>query len=225
MENEELEECHDILIACKHSLSAAQFEYLRFRLLGTPQDLKLNGRVEMNTSETISKLAEALSLAQGQMTGAKKSSANPFFKSKYSDLSSVVEAISKPFADNGLSFIQSPGFDGERVTVTTRIMHKSGEWIEGTTVLPPTKNDAQGYGSAITYAKRYGLQGMAGVPSVDDDGNEAVAKKKHKAKPVPEIVAQFAAVDSIDGLHKLWEKTENRGLYAADKDAAKERLA
>ena len=127
----------------------------------------------MNTSESIGKLAAALSKAQAAMTGAKKASNNPFFKSKYSDLSQVMEAISGPFADNELSFIQSPGFDGTRITVTTRIMHSSGEWIEGECVLPPTKNDAQGYGSAITYAKRYGLQAMAGVPSVDDDGNGA----------------------------------------------------
>ena len=60
------------------------------------------------------------------------------------------------------------------IVVTTRIMHSSGEWIEGDCILPPTKADAQGYGSAITYAKRYGLQAMAGVPSVDDDGNDAV---------------------------------------------------
>ena len=166
----------------------------------------------METSETIGKLAEALSKAQAIMTGAKKASNNPFFKSKYSDLSHVMEAISQPFADNGLSFIQSPGFDGERITVTTRIMHSSGEWIEGTTVLPPTKNDAQGYGSAITYAKRYGLQAMAGVPSVDDDGNDAVTHSTNKAASAPPkkrvdkqqvqaYVAGFvAAIESEDAL-------------------------
>jgi hypothetical protein len=159
--------------------------------------------VKMETSETIGKIAEALSKAQSSMTGAKKASANPFFKSKYSDLSQVMEAISAPFADNGLSFVQSPGFDGERITVTTRIMHTSGEWIEGTTVLPPTKNDAQGYGSAITYAKRYGLQAMAGVPSVDDDGNDAV---KHSAprvnkRQVQQYVQAFVdAIEAEDGL-------------------------
>lgn len=137
----------------------------------------------MKTSESIKEIATALSKAQGAMTGAKKDTANPFFKSNYADLSAVMEAISKPFADNGLSFVQSPGFDEGLVAVTTRIMHSSGEWIEGSTVLPPTKNDAQGYGSAITYAKRYGLQAMAGVPSVDDDGNAAVQHAEDR-KPV-----------------------------------------
>ncbi len=159
----------------------------------------------MNTSETIGKIAEALSKAQGQMTGAKKANNNPFFKSKYSDLSDVMEAISEPFSSNGLSFVQSPGFDGDRVTVTTRIMHTSGEWLEGTTFLPPTKNDAQGYGSAITYAKRYGLQAMAGVPSIDDDGNEAVKKAAPKKRVNKELVQKYTqgfinAIAADDGL-------------------------
>jgi len=132
----------------------------------------------MRTSESIAALADALGKAQSEMTGAKKSADNPFFKSKYSDLTAVMDAISKPFALHGLSFVQSPGFADGNICVTTRIMHSSGEWIEGDCILPPTKADAQGYGSAITYGRRYGLQAMAGVPSVDssedDDGNAAV---------------------------------------------------
>ena len=161
----------------------------------------------MITSENITALTAALSKAQAHMTGAKKSAKNPFFKSNYSDLSSVIEAISQPFADNGLSFAQSPGFTDGMVTVTTRIMHESGEWIEGVTALPPTKNDAQGYGSAITYGRRYGLQAMAGVPSVDDDGQGAV---KHKAEqPVLEadyISKTIAEAKDMKTLTDLWAK-------------------
>ena len=135
----------------------------------------------MNTSEQINELATALSKAQAEMTGAVKSSKNPFFKSSYSDLASVCEAISGPFANHGLSYIQSPEFSEQYIQVITRIMHSSGQWIEGVVSLPPTKNDAQGYGSAITYGRRYGLQAMAGVPSVDDDGQAAV---KHVSLPV-----------------------------------------
>lgn len=170
----------------------------------------------MKTSEQINELATALSKAQAEMTGAKKSSENPFFKSKYSDLSSVVEAISKPFADNGLSFIQSPEISGDMITVTTRIMHSSGQWIEGTVSLPPTKNDAQGYGSAITYGRRYGLQAMAGVPSVDDDGNDAVKHSKFiSAKQIGEMaealkdaqypIEGFLEKAKIEGLDKMTE--------------------
>ena len=138
----------------------------------------------MKTSENINELATALSKAQSEMTGAVKSTKN-FFKSTCSDLASVCAAISKPFSDNGLSFIQSPEFSEQHIQVVTRIMHSSGQWIEGVVTLPPTKNDAQGYGSAITYGRRYGLQAMAGVPSVDDDGQDAVKHKTEKpAKPV-----------------------------------------
>jgi hypothetical protein len=141
----------------------------------------------MKTSELINELATALSKAQSVMTGAKKGSDNPFFKSKYSDLSEVMEAISEPFADNGLCFVQGAEFEDGRVAVTTRIMHTSGQWIEAVTALPPTKNDAQGYGSAISYAKRYGLQALAGVPSVDDDGQDAVKHKADKPASVARI--------------------------------------
>jgi len=163
----------------------------------------------MNTSESIKEIAAAISKAQASMTGAKKDSNNPFFKSSYADLSAVMEAISQPFADNGLSFVQSPGFDEGLVSVTTRIMHLSGEWIEGTTVLPPTKNDAQGYGSAITYAKRYGLQAMAGVPSVDDDGNAAV---KHSEDKKPARINRKKGQLYIKEIETLLEAEDGLGL-------------
>lgn len=174
----------------------------------------------MKTSETIEALAAALSKAQAQMTGAKKGSDNPFFKSKYSDLSEVTQAISKPFADNELSFVQGAEFEDGRVAVTTRIMHSSGQWIEATTCLPPTKADAQGYGSAITYAKRYGLQALAGVPSVDDDGNDAAkfaapevtvddrqvrldsAIKRHKKSIA--AIKDALAIDDYDSAYEAW---------------------
>ena len=139
----------------------------------------------MKTSDTIAEIAKALSIAQSQMTGAKKGSKNPFFKNVYSNLTSVMEAISEPFANNGLCFIQSPGFTDNLITVTTRIMHTSGEWLEGTTCMPPQKNDAQGYASAITYGRRYGLQSMSGVPSVDDDGQ--LAAKNVASSNIPDI--------------------------------------
>lgn len=159
----------------------------------------------MNTSQEIAQLATALSKAQGEMTGAKKGTVNPFFKSKYSDLASVMEAIADPFAKHGLSFVQSPGFDGQNVTVTTRIMHESGEWIEGTVVLPPTKNDAQGYGSSISYGKRYGLQAMTGCPSIDDDANAAV---EHKATRINRVKAQ----EYIKSIESMLEAEDGLGL-------------
>mgnify|MGYP003661979034 CR=1 FL=1 len=129
----------------------------------------------MKTSEDIKDIASALHLAQGHMTGAKKDSKNPFFKSNYSDLTSVMQAISKPFFDNGLSFVQGAEFQEGMIAIVTRLMHTSGQWIESTTLLPAIKNDPQAYGSAITYGKRYSLQALVGVPSVDDDGQFASA--------------------------------------------------
>ena len=133
----------------------------------------------MEKSESIKELATALAKAQGEIKGAVKDSANPFFKSKYADLASVVEAIRAAFAKNGLSYTQHIS-DSEKneVRVETIIMHSSGEWLScGVLALPVSKADAQGYGSALTYARRYSLSAAAGVAAEDDDGNAAVAAK------------------------------------------------
>jgi hypothetical protein len=135
----------------------------------------------MKMSESIKELAAALSKAQGEMKGALKDASNPFFKSKYADLASVVEAIRTPFATNGLSYVQTvePSAE-EEVRVETMLLHASGEWLScGILALPVTKADAQGYGSALTYARRYSLSAAAGVAPEDDDGNAAA-----KAMPI-----------------------------------------
>jgi hypothetical protein len=124
-------------------------------------------------SESTAQLAAALAAAQGQMEAAKKDSANPFFKSKYADLSAVMDAIREPFAKNGLAYSQITASDGDNVSVETLLLHSSGEWISGILVLPVSKHDAQGIGSAITYARRYALSAIAGVSAEDDDGNAA----------------------------------------------------
>lgn len=133
-------------------------------------------------------LAAALVKAQAEMTGAKKDSANPFFKSKYADLSSVMEAIRPALSAHGLGFIQV-AHDGEDCAIVeTVIIHESGETLScGKVSVPVSKGDAQGYGSAITYARRYSLQTAFGVPSVDDDGNEAARAAPHgvTAKGIP----------------------------------------
>ena len=124
----------------------------------------------MKQSESIKELATALCLAQAAMGGAVKESKNPFFKSSYADLTSVIKVVKEPFADNGLSFVQLPVSGETYVGVTTMLMHTSGEWLQSEYMLPMTKRDPQAAGSAITYARRYALQSLAGIPSVDDDG-------------------------------------------------------
>lgn len=135
--------------------------------------MNINKSESVKKSESIKEIATALHAAQGEMSGAKKEAANPFFNSKYADLNSVVDAIRVPFHNHGLSYSQFPLFENQLVGVETLLMHISGEFISSVLMLPMKKQDAQAAGSAITYARRYALQSIAGIPSEDDDGNIA----------------------------------------------------
>jgi len=135
----------------------------------------------MNKSESLTELAKSLCKAQGEMGGAAKGKDNPFFKSKYADLGAVIQAIKEPFSNNGLSYAQFPIEEGGRIGVETILMHASGEWLSQSFTVQLAKQDAQGAGSAITYCRRYGLQAVAGIPSEDDDGNEA--RKRKESRP------------------------------------------
>lgn len=124
----------------------------------------------------------ALAAAQMQMGKALKDSSNPAFKSKYADLASVMEACMGALNGNGIAVFQ-PTFDDERGRyVKTILAHISGATLECRVPLIVSKNDMQGYGSAVTYARRYGLMSMAGIAPEDDDGNAAV-----KAAPRGEV--------------------------------------
>ena len=136
----------------------------------------------MNKSESIKELAAALNKAQAEMSGAKKKATNPFFKIKYSDMNAVVDAIRIPFCENGLSYSQFPLFNDKCVGVETILMHESGEWVSSVLMLPMVKQDPQSAGSAITYARRYSLQSIAGIPSEDDDGNQATKGSSSNSK-------------------------------------------
>lgn len=145
----------------------------------------------MRTSESIVELADALSKAQGELKHAAKSAENPFFKSHYADLAGVTDACRGVLAKNGLSVIHgAESTDGLMVTVTCRLMHKSGQWIETALALKPTKSDPQGMGSAITYARRYTLAAIVGVATEDDDGNAASAPVPERATRNREVPAQ-----------------------------------
>lgn len=125
-------------------------------------------------SESINELSAALAKAQGQIEGAKKDSANPFFKSKYADLAAIWDACRKPLSDNGLSVVQMPSAGGNVAAVTTILSHSSGQWISSRLVMNLTKDTGpQAIGSAITYARRYALAAFVGIAPEDDDGNAA----------------------------------------------------
>ena len=158
--------------------------------------------MSMTRSESIKEIASALNKAQAEMTGAKKGSDNPFFKSKYADLGSVINALKTPFADNGLSFSQFPLSEEGQAGVETILMHSSGEWMISTLLLPIKKKDPQGVGDAVTYARRYALQSIAGIPAEDDDGNsntnnEKPVKKVSPKKPTEELKKADKDIEEI----------------------------
>ena len=137
----------------------------------------------MNKSETIIELAKALNIFQGKLKAVKKDGVNPFFKTHYATLDAIWEAIREPLSINGLSLTQTLAqtTDGKTLLDTT-LLHTSGEWIGGSMLVNPVKDDPQGLGSAISYARRYSLCALLGVVAdEDDDANTAT---KPKAKPV-----------------------------------------
>lgn len=131
-------------------------------------------------SETIGKLSEALSKAQGVMEAAKKDSINPHFKNKYADLAAVIEAIKEPLSQHGLSYTQTFIEENEKTSLMTTLMHVSGEWIQSKLKLIVIKNDMQGLGSAITYARRYSLSSIAGLTQDDDDGERSTGRNSRE---------------------------------------------
>src|SRR5574344_2259335 len=142
-------------------------------------------------SSSIDQLAGALAAAQAEMTFAKKDSTNPFLKSKYSDLASVWDAVRVPLTKNNLCVTQLP--TGE--TLTTVLAHKSGQYIASTmpvkTGRNDARNDAQAYGSALTYARRYALSAIVGIAQDDDDGEGA---GKNNSDPQPNKTKPSAPV-------------------------------
>lgn len=146
----------------------------------------------MNKSEQINELAAALSAAQHELDNAVKDAANPFFKSRYADLASVREALREPFHNHGLAYTQTLDQAEAGVVVETTLLHKSGQWLSGRLTVRPVKDDPQGIGSAITYARRYSLQAIAGIAADDDDGEAACGRPAAAQKPAQKQVQAAA---------------------------------
>jgi len=157
-------------------------------------------------SPSIGKLIEALSKAQGTMTGATKDSKNPFFKSNYADLHAVWEAIREPLSKNSLAVVQTTETLPQGLCVVTLLAHSSGEWIRSETPIMSAKQDAQGMGSGITYARRYALAAIAGVAQMDDDGEAAMGRKVKEVKADPEAIKKLEACKSLEELKETWGK-------------------
>lgn len=171
----------------------------------------------MEKSESIKELATALCKFQGAVETIKKEATNPFFKSKYADLSSILDVIRKPLSENGLSFVQFPV---AKNGLETMLMHTSGEWITATYEMTPTKNDPQGLGSAITYQRRYALGAILGLNiDKDDDGNTASEPAKESKEVKRQVNRDLATAltslnetKTVEDVRNVWES--NQELHA-----------
>lgn len=143
----------------------------------------------INSSEHLDKLAEALAAFQAEFKNPLKTKTNPYFNSTYVDLADALDVVRKALSEKGLSFIQLTSAGEDRVILHTRLLHVTGQWIEGT--YPVTKlAKAQEMGSALTYARRYALFALVGIAGEDDDdGNRAT---HGDAKPAAQTIVQKA---------------------------------
>jgi hypothetical protein len=140
----------------------------------------------MKTSESIKTISPALLKAQQTIGAVFKGAQNPFFKSAYADLPSVIEAVKGPLNDVGIAFIQSVDCTEHGPVVETRLLHESGEWIASVTpIFCKENNNPQALGSGITYSKRYALQAICGVPTSDDDGEGAMGRDQKETTNPP----------------------------------------
>jgi len=175
------------------------------------------------------------------MGKALKQANNPHFRSKYADLGNVMDACLPALNEAGIALIQPTGEDEHGRYVETILIHgESGEQLTCRVPLIVSKNDMQGYGSAVTYARRYGLMAMAGIAPEDDDGNAASKappkQEQRQQKPqetdaeaIQKATEYLAAADSLDDLKARWGLIPKPVAASAEviaaKDAAKERLS
>lgn len=146
---------------------------------------RTRGPSGINTSTETKEIATALAKAQKAIEGAKKDTQNPFFKSKYADLASVIDAIRISFADNGLSYIQATRItENGNIILVTRISHSSGQYYEGEWPVKADKEGIQGLGSTVSYVRRYALSAICGVAQIDD-GESAMNRNTPPQQATP----------------------------------------
>ena len=142
----------------------------------------------MEQSNETNEIFEALAKAQSEFAPASKDAVNPFFKSSYATLGSVIEVINPVLGKHGLSFVQMSQIDQDgKPILVTQINHKSGQWIRGFyPIISKDFSDPQKVGSGQSYARRYALQAAFGIPVEDDDANKAsTARKRNNAAEKP----------------------------------------
>lgn len=132
----------------------------------------------MNKSEQINELAAALVKFHGIATNPKKNAVNPFLKSKYADLSEVINVSRGPLAECGLAIMQFESFEQNLAKVETMLTHSSGQWVSSELCIPCPKSDAQSIGIALAYARRYSWSAICGLAQDDDDGQSISGKSQ-----------------------------------------------
>jgi len=172
----------------------------------------------------------ALAKALPELESAKKNKANPAFKSKYADLAAVIEAL-EPIRKHGLWYRQVLHESAEGVNVETIYIHEGGDTLSaGSLYMPATKRDAQGFGSALTYARRYSLQSAFGLATEDDDGNAAVKSAPAVSQPISAaewgIITDLIAQTSTDAkaFCEAFKIASVKDLLASDFDRARAML-
>lgn len=169
----------------------------------------------MTTSEQINEIATACAKAQAALRPALKDATNPAFKSKYSDLSSIVEAA-KVYAAHGVAIWQDATSSEAGVAVVTRLAHTSGQWVEfGPFMVPTAKKDAHGIGSATTYAKRYALSAAGLIASDEDDDGNAATQRPHPPAKVSApagfdawlLDLESVAAEGSEALKQAWQSS------------------
>ncbi len=151
------------------------------------------------------KIATALVKAQKEFGPALKSSTNPHFKSRYADLAACVEAVIDALNNNGIALLQQTSECADGVIVETMFLHESGESIScGKLHVPASKQDAWGYGSCLTYARRFSLMTACGIAPEDDDGN--AASRRPTASPTVQMhVADMEACTTLEALKTAYQ--------------------
>lgn len=182
----------------------------------------------MIKSDASAKIFAAIVKAQQLIGGAQKNAVNPHLKNKYANLEAVWDAVSPALEANKLAVIQSPQpSEDSKLHLETMIIHDSGEFISGVLVMPLPKQDPQGYGSALTYARRYHLSSMLGV--VQDDDDAATASKGSPTAAAEEIAAceTMEALQSVfkDAFAKFRENPAAIRVITDAKDTRKAQLA
>jgi hypothetical protein len=164
-------------------------------------------------------IAAALVKAQKAFGPALKTSTNPHFKSRYADLSACVESVIEGLNANGIMLMQPCHESESGVTVETLFVHESGETFSaGKLHVPASKQDPQGYGSALTYARRYSLMAACGIAPEDDDGNAASKQKVTELaeSAVADFLTTIKEAESMDALKKAFSTAYKAAEHVSD---------